>query len=55
MNEQASPTQGKSDPVEVRAAEIAKREGRDTTTQEDLERAYKELRQMGAVAAKPTP
>ncbi len=55
MNSSNNDVQGKPDAVEVRAAEIAKREGRDKVTDEDRERAYNELRKMGAPAAKPTP
>ena len=47
--------QGKTDAVEVRASEIAQREGRSTVSDEDRRRAYKELREMSPPPAGPKP
>ena len=48
MDEKNNAVQGKTDPVEVRASEIAQREGRSCVSDEDLKRAYTELREMSA-------
>jgi len=55
MDEKNNAVQGKTDPVEVRAAEIAQREGRNSVSDDDRKRAYKELSEMGAppVTTKP--
>lgn len=46
MDESNDLVQGKLDEVEVRAAEIARREGRDEVTNEDRRRAFHEMREM---------
>ena len=55
MDEKNNAVQGKTDPVEVRASEIAQREGRNSVSDEDRKRAYKELRDMGAPPARTKP
>lgn len=40
------PNPGSPDPVEVRAAEVAKRHGHSRVTDEDRKLAYDELRRM---------
>ena len=40
------PRPGSPDPIEVRAAEIAKRHGHSRVTDEDRKLAYEELRRM---------
>ena len=52
MDEKTNAVQGKTDPVEVRASEIAQREGRDAVSDEDRKRAYNELREQSPPPAK---
>ncbi|MDB6137272.1 MAG: hypothetical protein JWO94_344 [Verrucomicrobiaceae bacterium] len=52
MNENNNAVQGKMDPVEMRAAEIAKRDRRDSVTDEDRQRAFHELQEMSPPATK---
>ncbi len=52
MDDKNNAVQGKTDPVEVRASEIAQREGRDAVTDDDRKRAYDELRKMGPAPSK---
>lgn len=44
MNTKQTPAQQKTDPVDVRAAEIAKREGRSAITDGDRKRAFEEMK-----------
>ncbi|MDB6075469.1 MAG: hypothetical protein JWO89_3109 [Verrucomicrobiaceae bacterium] len=50
MEEKDNAVQGKMDPVETRAAEIAQREGRTTVTNDDRRVAFEELGEMGPPA-----
>lgn len=42
----AVPKPGSADPIEVRAAEVAKRQGHSQVTDQDRKLAYEELRSM---------
>lgn len=55
MDQKNDALQGKTDTVEMRAAEMAKREGRHDITDEDRKRAFEELKKTSAPAARPTP
>lgn len=46
MTTPQEPEDGKTDPVDVRAAEIAKREGRETISDADRKRAFEEMQKM---------
>lgn len=47
-----TPTQGRTDAVDVRAAEIAKRAGRDTISDADRKKAYEEMRKSSITVEK---
>lgn len=55
MDQKKDALQGETDAIEVRAGEIAKREGRHDITEEDRKRAFQEMKETGARAAPPTP
>ncbi len=55
MTEKDNAVQGKTDPVEVRASEIAQREGRSAVSDEDRTRAYKEMSEMGETPSRTKP
>lgn len=44
-----TPTQGKTDPIDVRASEIARREGRTQITEDDRKRAFSEMKEMSPI------
>ncbi len=55
MHEKNDALEGKTDAVEMRAAEIAKREGRHDITDEDRKLAFEELKETAAPSPRPTP
>ncbi|WP_166442559.1 hypothetical protein [Phragmitibacter flavus] len=54
MNEDTTPSENKTDPVDVRAAEVAKRDGRTEITDTDREKAFTEM-QTTAPEVKEVP
>ena len=52
MTPPKEPEEGKTDPVDVRAAEIAKREGRESISDADRKRAFDEMQEMAPAPEK---
>ncbi len=50
-----TPVQNKTDPIDARAADIAKQEGRDKISDDDRKRAFEEMQRMAPAPESSPP